>query len=117
MHLHDPFRPVGLSGRPCYVSAKGRPIAALPQLSLRHTEDGWWEFTVWLLVGNVTARELHYRTVAEGIQELLSSWLADPERTLEEYFHYSSAWRDVLSSSYAAAGAAKQEITLERLGL
>jgi len=117
MHRHDPSRPIGLSGRPCYTSSKGRPIAALPRLALQPLDDDEWEVTVWLMVGHVTAREFNYIARGEALQELLSMWRVDPERTLEEFFHYSSAWRDALSSSYAAAGAAKQEITLAGLGL
>jgi hypothetical protein len=93
MRYFDPTRPIGLSGRPCYTRRDGTPVAALPGLSLRprprtEGEPQWWEVSVHLLVGVVTAREFSMTISTEHLPGFLLAWLESPEAVLRDHFGY-----------------------------
>jgi len=88
MHLFDPNRPKLPNGNSTYVDPTGRPIAAMPPISVQLQPNGKANLTLWLLRGQ-EAFAYHYLCKLCDIKDFFYQWQSDPEYTMEQYFSYT----------------------------
>jgi len=110
MHFLDPSRPIGLSGRACYVAPDGRAIGTLPRPEFEPLGEDLWLVRMMLLVGHVTAKWYEQEIRTDGIILWLQAYAEDPEAMMR-----SMGWEPPMRQTAIPKRA--EAPSLEDLGL
>ena len=87
MRFHDPARPRLADGTPQYMDSQGKPIAALPGISIDFVSWPAWVTLRVMLKSQSGGYIWHYAEYPiEGVSQLLVDYMIDPEAVLTKYF-------------------------------